>query len=128
LRPDIIWRNTTFLSPDGHAIALIGGCSSFNNVSTAVLACVAIAMLTRTEWVRRDFATLLPGSAGDGTAVDLEGRLYVSTNAGVQVIDKTGKYLGVIPTPRGVISVSGLIYFFSTSISSLKVGFPVAVL
>jgi len=55
---------------------------------------------------RRDFATLLPGSAGDGTAVDLEGRLYVSTNAGVQVIDKTGKYLGVIPTPRGVISVA----------------------
>jgi exosortase/archaeosortase family protein len=58
LRPDIIWHNTTFLSPDGHAIALIGGCSSFNNVSTAVLACVAIAMLMRTEWVRRDFATL----------------------------------------------------------------------
>jgi gluconolactonase len=54
---------------------------------------------------RRDFATLLPGSMGDGTAVDTEGRLYVSSNAGVQVFDKTGKYLGVIPTPRGVISV-----------------------
>jgi gluconolactonase len=55
---------------------------------------------------RRDFATLLPGSMGDGTAVDSEGRLYVSSNAGVQVFDKTGKYLGVIPTPRGVISVA----------------------
>jgi gluconolactonase len=55
---------------------------------------------------RRDFAMLLPGSMGDGTAVDSEGRLYVSSNAGVQVFDKTGKYLGVIPTPRDVISVA----------------------
>jgi len=55
---------------------------------------------------RRDFATLLPGSMGDGTAVDTEGRLYVSSNAGVQVFDKTGQYLGLIPTPRGVISVA----------------------
>jgi gluconolactonase len=55
---------------------------------------------------RRDFALLQPGSSGDGTAVDSEGRLYVSSNPGVQVFDKTGKYLGVIPTPRGVISVA----------------------
>jgi gluconolactonase len=55
---------------------------------------------------RRDFAKLLPGSMGDGTAVDSEGRLYVSSNLGVQVIDKTGKYLGVIPTPRDAISVA----------------------
>jgi gluconolactonase len=55
---------------------------------------------------RHDFAILLPGSMGDGTAVDSEGRLYVSSNAGVQVFDKTGKHLGVIPTPRGVISVA----------------------
>jgi exosortase/archaeosortase family protein len=58
LRPDIAWRETTFATPDGHAVALVGGCSSFNNVSTAVLACVAITMLTRTEWVRRDFANV----------------------------------------------------------------------
>jgi gluconolactonase len=55
---------------------------------------------------RRDFATLLEGSAGDGTAIDSEGRLYVSSNPGVQVFDKTGKYLGLIPTPRGIISVA----------------------
>ena len=54
---------------------------------------------------RRDFATLPAGSYGDGMAVDSEGRLYVSSNAGVQVFDKTGKYLGLIPTPRGIISV-----------------------
>ena len=58
LRPDIVWTGTSFLGADGHAIALIGACSSFNNVSTAVLACATIAMLTRTEWVRRDIAAI----------------------------------------------------------------------
>ena len=52
---------------------------------------------------RRDFATLAPGSVGDGTAVDSEGRLYVSSNPGVQIFDKTGKYLCLLytsPSPR----------------------------
>jgi sugar lactone lactonase YvrE len=39
-------------------------------------------------------------------AVDSDGRLYVSSGPGVQVIDKTGKYLGLIPTPRAIISVT----------------------
>ncbi len=55
---------------------------------------------------RRDFAKLPGGDGGDGSVVDSEGRLYVTTNPGVQVFDKTGKYLGVIPTPRGLISVT----------------------
>ena len=55
---------------------------------------------------RRDFAMLPAGSNGDGMVVDSEGRLYVTANPGLQVFDKTGKYLGVIPTPRGVISVT----------------------
>ncbi len=55
---------------------------------------------------RRDFAMLPAGSYGDGMAVDSKGRLYVSSGAGVQVFDKSGKYLGVIPTPRGIISVA----------------------
>lgn len=58
LRPDIIWNGTTFYAPDGHAIALIAACSSFNNVSTAVLACAAVTMLRRTEWIRHDIVTL----------------------------------------------------------------------
>ena len=58
LRPDIIWKFTTFFAPDGHAVALVAACSSFNNVSTAVLACAAIAMWRRTEWVRSDIATV----------------------------------------------------------------------
>jgi len=55
---------------------------------------------------RRDFAMLPAGANGDGTAVDTEGRLYVTSNPGVQVFDKMGNYLGLIPTPRCVISVA----------------------
>lgn len=57
LRPDIVHNGTTFDAPDGHAIMLIGGCSSFNNLSVALLACVSVIMLSRNEWVPRDAAT-----------------------------------------------------------------------
>ena len=43
---------------------------------------------------------------GDGSTFDAAGRLYVTTNAGVQVIGTDGKNLGLIPTPRDVISVA----------------------
>lgn len=46
------------------------------------------------------------GAAGDGMAVDSEGRVYVSTRAGVQVMSPEGKFLGLIPTPRPVTSVA----------------------
>ena len=55
---------------------------------------------------RRDFAKLEAGGNGDGMAVDAAGRLYVTSGPGVQVFSKEGKYLGVIPTPRGVISAA----------------------
>jgi gluconolactonase len=55
---------------------------------------------------RHDFAHLDAGGGGDGMAVDSEGRLYVSSGPGVQVFDKAGKYLGLIPSPRGVISIT----------------------
>lgn len=58
MRPDIIRNGTTFDAPDGHAIMLVGGCSSFNNLSVALLACVSVIMLSRTEWVRRDLLTI----------------------------------------------------------------------
>lgn len=54
---------------------------------------------------RRDFAMLPARTFGDGMAIDSKGRIYVSSGAGVQVFASTGKYLGVIPTPRDVISV-----------------------
>ena len=55
---------------------------------------------------RREFGKLEAGGAGDGMAIDAAGRLYVTSNPGVQVFDPDGKYLGLIPTPRAVISVA----------------------
>ena len=56
---------------------------------------------------QREFAKLEAGGGGDGTTFDAAGRLYVTAQAaGIQVFDKDGKYLGVIPTPHPVISVT----------------------
>ena len=53
---------------------------------------------------QREFVKFEGG--GDGSAVDSEGRLFVTANPGVHVIAPDGKYLGLIPTPRGVITVA----------------------
>jgi gluconolactonase len=55
---------------------------------------------------QREFGKLEAGGTGDGMAIDAAGRLYVSTDPGVQVFSSEGKYLGVIPTPRCAISVA----------------------
>ncbi|MEO6340826.1 MAG: SMP-30/gluconolactonase/LRE family protein [Caulobacteraceae bacterium] len=55
---------------------------------------------------RRDFGKLEAGGSGDGMTVDTLGRLYVTSGPGVQVFDKTGKYLGLIPTPRSLITLT----------------------
>ena len=55
---------------------------------------------------RRDFGRLEAGGSGDGLAIDAAGRLYVTSGPGVQVLGPDGKFLGLIPTPRGVISVA----------------------
>ena len=55
---------------------------------------------------QRDFAKLEAGGAGDGMAVDAAGRLYVTSQPGIQVFSAGGQYLGLIPTPRPVMSVA----------------------
>lgn len=55
---------------------------------------------------QRDFAHLDAGGNGDGMAIDSTGRLYVTSNPGVQVFSPDGKYLGLIPTPRAPASVA----------------------
>jgi gluconolactonase len=56
---------------------------------------------------QREFAKLEAGGGGDGSTFDSAGRLYVTAQAsGIQVFAPDGKYLGVIPTPRPVISVT----------------------
>lgn len=55
---------------------------------------------------QRDFAKLETGSAGDGSTVDAQGRIYVTSNPGIQVFSADGKSLGVIPAPQNVISAA----------------------
>ena len=52
---------------------------------------------------QREFVKFTAGG-GDGGTIDSQGRLYVTTGAGVEVIGRDGRHLGIIPTPRGVIS------------------------
>jgi gluconolactonase len=52
---------------------------------------------------QREFAKLTAGG-GDGSTIDSQGRVYVTTTGGIEVIGADGKNLGVIPVPRGVIS------------------------
>ena len=54
---------------------------------------------------QREFAKW-EGGGGDGSTIDSEGRIYVSSNPGVQVISPDGKLLGLIPTPRDIISLA----------------------
>ena len=58
---------------------------------------------------QREFAKLEIGGpgGGDGSTFDSAGRLYVTLQgAGIQVLSPDGKNLGVIPTPRPVITVT----------------------
>jgi gluconolactonase len=58
---------------------------------------------------RRDFVTLAneaKGFGGDGMAVDNAGRLYVTGDAGIHVIEASGKEIGVIPVPRRAITLA----------------------
>jgi gluconolactonase len=56
---------------------------------------------------QREFAKLEGGGfGGDGSTFDMAGRLYVTSNGGINVIGTDGKNLGLIPTPRDVISVA----------------------
>ena len=52
---------------------------------------------------QREFVKLT-GGGGDGSTIDSQGRLYVTTGAGVEVVSPNGMSLGIIPTPRGVIT------------------------
>ena len=88
--------NGIMLSRDGQTLYVTNG--------PAVVAFdVAADGTTRNQ---RDFGMLEAGGGGDGMAIDADGRLYVTSAAGVQVLTQDGKYLGLIPTPRSVISVA----------------------
>ena len=55
---------------------------------------------------QREFGRLRGGQAGDGAAVDGEGRLYVATGASADVFSATGEFLGSIAGPQGMHGVA----------------------
>jgi len=55
---------------------------------------------------QREFARLQSGRGGDGSAIDSDGRLYVSTGASVDVFAASGNFLGTIPGPQGLHGVA----------------------
>ena len=68
-----------------------------NDTSTVVFDVQAPGRLTN----QREFAKLQDGGNGDGLAVDTNGNLYVAAGPGVQIYNRDGKYVGLIPTPPG---------------------------
>ena len=54
---------------------------------------------------QREFVAF-PGGGGDGITLDSEGRIYVTGGSGLQVAGPDGKYIGLIPTPQGVITAA----------------------
>ncbi len=62
VRPDIAMTGTSFFAPDGHTITLAAACSSFNNMSMAVLCAVSVIMLVRNTWRRSDIGLILATS------------------------------------------------------------------
>jgi gluconolactonase len=95
-----VFTNGLVLSPDGKTLYVT------NRLTMLAFDVGADGALSN----RRDFATLEgepEGSfGGDGLTVDADGRLYVTGGAGVYVFDRSGRQLGVIPTPRRSITVA----------------------
>lgn len=54
LKPGISIAEFAIIAPDGHRIVILDQCSAFHNMTLAILACVAMAMLTRQRWRIRD--------------------------------------------------------------------------
>lgn len=59
IRPDISWSGAGFQAPDGRTVSLVGACSSFQNISLAALACVAVIIHKRNFLVMKDFFTIV---------------------------------------------------------------------
>ena len=55
---------------------------------------------------QREFGKLRGGQAGDGSAVDQQGRVYVATGSSADVFAPSGEFLGSIPGPQGMHGVA----------------------
>jgi len=112
--------NLHYLSPKGEVLLLDGQIRRPNGLTLSIDEKTLYVGDTEGEFVyafdvgtdgrvsnKRQFARLLepekgslgPRSRADGMAIDAIGRLYVSTAAGIQVIDSRGTHLGIIRLP-----------------------------
>ena len=93
---DVPQANGIILSPDEKTLYATNGASI---VAFDVQADGALAN-------QRPFALLRGGRGGDGSTVDAEGRVYVSTGSSVDVFSPAGESLGSIAAPRGTHGVA----------------------
>jgi Transmembrane exosortase (Exosortase_EpsH) len=74
-RTGAVWRGNVIVEPGGHAIVVLAACSSFHNLSIALLCWVTISRLRNQDWRPRD---LYGGLMVVATMISLNGaRLYL---------------------------------------------------
>ena len=54
-QPGTVWQDNAIRGPNGHGVVIIAGCSSFHNLSLALLCWVTISRLRCQTWQVRDF-------------------------------------------------------------------------
>lgn len=55
VRPGTIWHDNAITGPNGYGIVIINSCSSFHNLSLAMLCWLTVSMLRHQDWRVRDF-------------------------------------------------------------------------
>jgi exosortase/archaeosortase family protein len=55
IRPGTVWHDNAVTGPNGFSIVIINSCSSFHNLSLALLCWVTISRLSHQNWRGRDF-------------------------------------------------------------------------
>jgi exosortase/archaeosortase family protein len=56
LRPGTMWHDNAIRGPNGFGIVIISSCSSFHNLSLAMLCWLTLSRLRHQDWRTRDFA------------------------------------------------------------------------
>jgi len=66
LRPGTVWLDNMVIGPEGYSVVILGGCSSFHNLSLAMLCWLTVSRWRHQDWRPRDFAI---GAAIGGTMI-----------------------------------------------------------
>jgi hypothetical protein len=65
-RPGTVWQDNIITGPNGYGVVILGPCSSFHNLSLAILCWVTVSSWRNQDWQPRDFAI---GAAIGGTMI-----------------------------------------------------------